>query len=389
MRILYYSPHPHLRLNATTGYGTHMREMIAAWRKKGIEVKTLIAGDLQEESQGVQSTNKTRSVKRVVPRLIWETMKDFGLLRFDQKLEKLLKKAVDDFKPDFIYERVAYMQNSGVKVAKSCGIKHVSEFNAPYPDERLSLSGSSLLLRTARDNQRQILIQSNHISVVSQALKAHFETLVPGTASRTVVIPNCVNPVKTGYTSEKVETLRRTHQLEGQRVIGFVGSIFPYHGVDLLIQAFAKLGDRKNLKLLIVGDGQVIPDLKAQALRLGVLGDIIFTGSVPHTEVYAHIDLMDICCLTRNKWYMSPVKLFEYGLMEKPVLASDASAVRDVMDDMDGTIVRDEVTAFCEGLEKLIKNESLRNQLAKSWHKKVLKNHTWDTAANKILEICA
>ena len=45
MKILYYSPHPHLHIEDQTGYGTHMREMIGAFEELGHQVKFLIAGE--------------------------------------------------------------------------------------------------------------------------------------------------------------------------------------------------------------------------------------------------------------------------------------------------------------------------------------------------------
>ncbi|MEM9052262.1 MAG: glycosyltransferase, partial [Bacteroidota bacterium] len=282
MKILYYSPHPHLRLNAPTGYGTHMREMIAAFRRKGVEVRTLIAGDTNENEYGESKPSKFASFKRYIPSKFWETAKDYQLLQFDKKLEAQLEQTIKEFQPDFIYERVAYLQNSGVKLAGKFGVKHISEINAPYPEERIYFSGQTFFENQAKDIEREILVKSDLITTVSHDLKVHLEKKLTDVEAKIMVIPNSVNPSESTHSKESVNKIKEAYKLQDKTVIGFVGSIFPYHGVDIMIKAFSDLENRHNATLLIVGDGEAVSDLKALARKLGVLSSCIFTGSIPH-----------------------------------------------------------------------------------------------------------
>lgn len=392
MKILYYSPHPHLQIDAPTGYGTHMREMIKAWRLMGIEVKTLIAGDLlfpeSEKSRvNVRERGSKSFFKKILPSYLWESLKDLRLLLYDFKLEKELGAMVDEFEPDFIYERVAYLQNSGIKLARKKGVKHIAEINAPYPEERVMFSGKSLFLEAARNHEREVLVYSHGVSVVSSALKEHFEKSLSDNTLNICVIPNAVNQSEVTHDREAVNKLREQYKLQGCRIIGFVGSIFPYHGVDILVDAFARIpGD--DLRMLIVGDGETLPELKSQARALGVLNRVIFTGSVPHREVYTFIELMDICCMAKSNWYGSPVKIFEYGLMGKAVIAPDVVPVRDVMTEEDGVLVEPTVESLENAFKKLIEASEFRDTIAANWHRKVIRQYTWDVAARNTLELC-
>lgn len=81
MKILYYSPHPHLKLEDNTGYGTHMREIIQAFRSLGHEVFPVIMGgicrkDTQDQDVGMKNTTKIK-IKKYIPSILWETLKDF------------------------------------------------------------------------------------------------------------------------------------------------------------------------------------------------------------------------------------------------------------------------------------------------------------------------
>ena len=391
MKILYYSPHPQLSMNAPTGYGTHIREMIAAWRRMDIEVQTCIAGDFDRgEYQSAESAGKGKfgGLKKLMPGFIWESLRDFSLMRFDRAQQKNLEAQIESFKPDIIYERVAYLQNSGVRTALKYGIKHIAEINAPYPEERISFSGNSFLLAKARKVEREILMHSNGISVVSSALKEYLTKILPQAKSKILVVPNSVNPAAAELSLEKSKKLRNDYNIDNEIVVGFVGSMFPYHGVDILIKAFAKIPDETKVRLLIVGDGAILPDLKALAKSLNVFQKVIFTGSLPHREVYSNIELMDICCMPKSNWYGSPVKIFEYGLLQKPVIAPNEVPMHDVMGLDDGELVEPDVDDFYAALMKLITNETRRDLIAFNWHQKVMQDYTWDAAAKKTLTLC-
>jgi glycosyltransferase involved in cell wall biosynthesis len=388
MKLLYYSPHPHLSESASTGYGTHMREMIAAFRTMGIEVKTVIAGDLNTENKtsGTTSAQSKNQIKRLLPSLLWETLKDVQLIRFDNTMQQKLAEAIELFRPDVVYERIAYLQPSGVRACAKAGVRHIAEINAPFPEERVAFSGRSLMLGAARRAEREIIESTMAISVVSSALASYIEKQVCGASTKTVVIPNCVNPADQKFNITEAENLKSNLGLRELPVVGFVGSVFPYHGVDILIDAFARL--EVEARLLIVGDGASIPELKQRAIDAGIQHKVIFTGSIPHSEVYAYMELMDICCMAKSNWYGSPVKIFEYGLAGKAVIAPDLSPIHDVMDQQTAMIVKPDVPGVYAALNTLINNKAMRDEIAGAWHQRVLERHTWAAAAKTIADLC-
>jgi glycosyltransferase involved in cell wall biosynthesis len=98
---------------------------------------------------------------------------------------------------------------------------------------------------------------------------------------------------------------------------------------------------------------------------------------------------MDICCMMNSNWYGSPVKIFEYGLMNKAVIAPDVAPVRDVIvHEKDGLLVSNSLDEIQNSLKRLMSDSDLRERLAKSWNKKVLENYTWKAAAEKTLNVC-
>lgn len=392
MKILYYSSNPNLGLNAQTGYGTHMREMIDSWIRSGVEVKTLIAGDQKkigtQEGSDLNAGRLKSSLKSIIPSFIWESFRDYSLIKFDSELGSKLEDLIRDFQPDCIYERISYLQTSGVDVAKKMNIKHVSEINAPFPEERRYFSGNSYFINRAKKAEERILKNSSQIAVVSSALKAYLAEENEELLTKIHVIPNAVNTNNLVVDESKQKFITSSLNLGNEIIIGFVGSVFPYHGVEILIRAFSQV-ERKNLKLLIVGDGESIPDLKKMVIDLGIQSKVIFTGSVKHSEVPTYISLMDICCMMDSNWYGSPVKIFEYGGMGKAVIAPDLSPVRDVMTNLqDGLLIKKGADYASDALSKLVSNEELRIKLANNWRAKVHSKHTWLEVSKISLDLC-
>jgi glycosyltransferase involved in cell wall biosynthesis len=393
MKILYYSPHPYLNLSDQTGYGTHMREMIEAFKKQGHEVMAVINGGTKKPADNGKEVKKQsitiRMLKKLTPGIIWRSIKDYRLILYDLKAESNLESIVKEYNPDLIYERVYYMQVSGVNIAKKYGIKHYLEINAPYIEENREFEGSaSLFSNKALKHEKQQLMFTDKPIVVSSPLKNYFTKKIKDIkTSKILIIPNSVNPDKIRVDIKIKNEVVSKYHLQDHLVIGFVGSIFPYHGVDLLIKAFDLVFNKnKKIKLLIVGDGMTKSEMNNYRKKLESGSNIIFTGKVDHDKVFSYMDVMDITVLANTKWYCSPIKIFEYGFLNKAIIAPDMDCIRDVMvNNEDGLLIQPDKELFAKAMIKLIEDSDLRSRLGNSFKNKILSCHTWTKNAEQVL----
>lgn len=388
MKILYYSAHPNLPLSSRSGPGTHMREIISAWKEDGHEVQVLIMGgnDIAPPTINTTPRKSLKSrIKPIIPKIIWETLKDASLRKFDLHCEQELRKACEQFQPEVIYERAYFNMLSGVRVAEELKIFHALEMNAPYPEEKAAMEGKGLFHYKSVQAEREQCEKTQLLVVVSSALKKYFIERTGVAANKVLITPNAVNLDYLPKTSKAAEIREAFSWSEQDVVFGFVGSIFPYHGVDKLIEAFALL-ESENKRLLIVGGGALLDTYKARVAKLKLNHRVAFTGAVPHQEVYHYIDAMDITVMADSNWYGSPVKIFEYGAMKKALIAPNTTPVLDVMvDGVDGTLCSNETPKILSAMTQMHENKALRNDLAHSWHEKVLKSHTWREVSRSIL----
>lgn len=390
MKILYYSGHPNLNLQDRTGYGTHMREVIKGFKNQGHEVEHFIVGGSEKENQlGPQNSSTLKEIiKKIIPKILWETLKDYRLIKKDIENEEKLIKIIEEFGPDLIYERGYYLIKSGSNVASEKKIKHYIEFNAPYIEERVAFSGKSLYLNKAKKVELDIIKKVNAIIVVSSPLKKYFSSLSDSINSKVLVTPNAINPSSIITNKENQLIIKKTLEIEDNFIFGFVGSILSYHGVNLLIEAFSKINKaHKNTKLLIVGNGNIIPQLKTLATKLNISKDVIFTGPVPHDIVFDYIDLMDVTVAAKAAWYNSPVKIFEYGFMGKAIIAPNYEAIKDVLEDKENSLlISPTVEEIAKAMNNLLENIQLRTKISRNIKEQVVREHTWDKVSKCILD---
>ena len=390
LKILYFSPHPHINMAAPSGPGTHIREVISALEKEGHEVIRFIAGGETLQSTGPIQFRKHRW-KQFVPRIFWETLRDLSMIRADLRIEKQLLGAILQHKPELIYERSCYGMLAGLRASKKTGVRYIVEMNAPYPEEKIKMQGSSLLNFLGNRNEKTQVHGAHKVIVVSSAMKQYLISKTDIADERVLVIPNAVNLEDVAVNEHHIDRLRSKLTLEKtNQVIGFVGSIFPYHGVDRMIEAFAAVqGDFRQARMIIVGDGEVLPALKKRAKELGLGDKIAFTGNVPHSEVYNYISLMDITVMARSNWYGSPVKIFEYGAMKKVIIAPDVIPVQDVMTHQtDGLLIPDTPEALEKAIRFVLNNPQDSAKMALVFHEKVLAQYTWRKVAQRIINAC-
>lgn len=98
--------------------------------------------------------------------------------------------------------------------------------------------------------------------------------------------------------SSRRSELREKLDLAGREVILFVGRLVPVKGVDLLIDAMARLRERRPASLaVIVGEGEERPPLEGRIRRLGLEEDVRMVGFVEPQELVRWYAAADLFCL--------------------------------------------------------------------------------------------
>ena len=387
MKILFYSPHPTLYLEAPTGYGSHMRGMIHGFQEDGHAVDVLVMGKAPiQNSSSPQSSGLKSFAKIFIPKILWRTLKELQQIRFDKYAAKELQFAIQSIQPDIVYERSAWMSNGSVEVLSNFNITHIVEINAPFEEEVKSFEKAHSFLASTGKNKLKNLLQSAHLVLpVTSSLQTYLIERYKLNPNKCVIVPNAIEKQEIQINESRVAAINKQFNLSEVTVLGFVGSIFPYHGVDRLIRGVSKL-KYTDIAILVVGDGYLIPELKKLANELGISSRVYFTGSVPKEDIYNYISAMDILTLPDTEWYCSPVKLFEYGAFGKTILAVNEAGVSDVMSNEEGLLFENNDSAFQDALLAAITDVDALKIKALNFQQKVFEKHTWRANAQKVIQ---
>lgn len=233
---------------------------------------------------------------------------------------------------------------------------------------------------------------ASRVFTITEALRA--ELITRGVDENKIqIVPNGVDTSRF-VPIPRDEELASQLGVTGKTVIGYVGSILDYEGIELLLQAAQRLNrTRTDFHILIVGDGSELQRLRSYTQQINLEHAVTFTGRIPHAAVERYYSLINITPFPRLPLpvceIVSPLKPFEAMAMGKAVVASDVAALREIVTPgVTGELhEKGDADSLVEQLSKLLDNpvhvETIGNQ-AREW---VVENRDWKHLAKSISRV--
>lgn len=173
-------------------------------------------------------------------------------------------------------------------------------------------------------------------------------------------------------------------------VVGYSGHLYPWKGVDLLIEALAQL---PAVRGVIVGGHPAESDaarVEALARQLGLSSRVVFSGMVAPRDVPGRLAAADVLVLPNpatetSARYTSPLKLFEYLAMGRPIVASDLPAFREVLTDRRDAVLFEpgNAAALADAIRTVLANRGLAESLARE-ARRTAADYSWDRRAERL-----
>lgn len=228
---------------------------------------------------------------------------------------------------------------------------------------------------------------AEHVFTLARVMKSHIEQQGLA-ASRISLVPNAVSGKDFPVLSRDTELAERLRLPQDSLVIGYISSIVEYEGIDILLEAFHSIRERpgRDLRLVIVGDGPFLANLKERNAQLGEMG-VIFTGRVPHDDVPNYYSLIDIFVVPRKPsrvcHLVTPLKPFEAFSTGRSVIMSDVDALKEVASDSGaaGLFEAGNSESLAVRLLEYIDDEELRHRTAETGASWVRSSRTWSANA--------
>jgi glycosyltransferase involved in cell wall biosynthesis len=294
------------------------------------------------------------------------------------------------FAPEAVYERFSLFFQGGATLAAGLGVPYLLEVNAPLIDEQERHRGLRLKA-IARRVERRCFQQATRCVVVSASVRNYVEAA--DVSTEVVCLPNGVD-LGRFHPDLDGAAIRARHDLGDHLVMGFVGSLKPWHGLTFLFDAMRGLVSDPGLdcRLLLVGQGPGFANAEAWARDPALRGRVILTGAIPHAAVPAHFVAMDFTVapyVETGGFYFSPLKVMESLACGRPVIAPALGQLTDIVRDGKTGLLyppgdRD---AFVDRVRRLAGNPALRMTMALEARHDALIRMSWDRVAQRAVAL--
>ena len=368
MRILYSH-----RIQSRDGQSVHVEELIGAFRQAGHEVRVVGPGFYDPGDFGGESRVVAR-LRALLPAALHEVAE----LAYNGPAYRRLRRACREFQPDLIYERYNLYYLAGAMLARRRRIPLYLEVNAPIAEERARYSGLRLK-RLARALERWVWRSAARVLPVTDVL-GRMVAAEGVEAGRVVVIPNGIDP-------RRFASLPARGADDTKLVLGFVGFVRSWHGLDAVIRAMTADAD-PALRLVVVGDGPARPELESLTAALGIGDRVSFTGLAARDAVPELVAGFDIALQPKVVAYASPLKVFEYMAAGRAIVAPDQPNIREILTDGETALLFDpaESGSVWRAIQRLVADPALRRRLGEAARAEIARrDYTWERNAERIV----
>ena len=390
--------------------------------KKKRKMRLIYIADIRfpmERANAIQSINTCHSlarrgievyfvVRKMDDRTDWECLEYYGLKPiknlklkrvrvinnhrsfFIWKMSFLISSILNVFKMSFTRKRLIYytrdlrIASIFSKMAKLFGAKTI--FEAHTINHRnfaeihtLYSSETKLPMRKIRRKERfegRVYKKMNGLLAITDNLKKQIEADF-SPKCEIAVVRDAAEPVKE----------REPEKVEG---ICYIGQLYPWKGVDILIQAMKSIKDEK---LYIIGGLEYendLENLKKLAEELNVSNRVKFIGTIPHKKVLDYVKKAKVCVIPLPfsqiaAYYTSPMKMFEYLAAGKAIVASDLPSLGEVLTHEKNALLFKpaDSKSLVKQIKRLLKDDDLRKRLEENaWEDS--QKYSWQSRARQI-----
>ncbi len=264
------------------------------------------------------------------------------------------KRIIHSTKPDLIYTRdivCAYrFVQSNLPV-----MYEVHDLESLHPGQ----NKSARLLEMLKRMDETTLTKSRGIASLTETFRQEIIARGWQSPERVFVIPDAYDDA-IYFPRAKMEMRAKLNLPRDARIITYAGLTFKYRGLDVLLRAFQALND-SNARLVLIGGREFeVNELQGLARELGIMERVVFVNRQPANIIPKYLAAADVLVIpdTVTDATASPLKMFEYMAMARPIVCVDRASLREILGDDALYFPRGDVNAFAETLVHAMKHDA-------------------------------
>ncbi len=257
----------------------------------------------------------------------------------------------------------------GVWLSRALRIPHLYDMHSSLPQQlsNFKYSRSSALRRLFVWAENQMVHGSDVVITICQELQDTVGHM--GVGERALLIENVMGGDVEDAPSLTPDEIRRRWDIPATAPIAlYTGTFEAYQGVELLIQAAARLArTHPHVRVLVVGGEPAQVDAaRASAENVGAAAIVRFTGQQPAREIPAFVQACDILVSPRVRGTNTPLKIYSYLRSGRPIVATDLLTHTQVLSSAVARLVPVDAAAFAAAVAELLDRPDERRRLAKA-----------------------
>lgn len=387
MKILHVLDHS---LPVQSGYAFRSHSILLSQARAGLQVLAVTSPKHQESLKSpCPLLEEVTGVRYYRSRLVAKSRAPLlSEIRLMVSLARSCQSLIREHRPDVLHPHSPTLNAiPAITVGKWYRIPVIYEMRSSWEDaaaDRGTYSARSWKYRLGRWLETWVCKKASGVVVICDGLKR--ELIARGIpADRITVVPNGVD-VELFAGSNGVLKGTALPALAGKKVIGFMGSFFRWEGLDLLVDAMAKLAKvRTDVVLLLVGGGEMLAELQEKVRMLALEHFVVMLGQVTQDKIpglYTQVDIMAFPRIsTRLTEMVTPLKPLEAMAMKKAVVASDVGGHQELIRHGEtGMLFRaGDVDALVAQLSAVLDQAELRMALEQQGFAWVRRERAWQT----------
>ena len=236
-----------------------------------------------------------------------------------------------------------------------------------------------------RDNfiSRILIKRIQKIVTISQGLKDFYIKKFKINPNKILVAHDGVDLKNFPIEIDREKERERLALTKEKPIIMYIGRLDPWKGVETLLEASKILN---NIQVVIIGEGSELEKFKQKYQQ------VVFKGFLPYRDLAYNQSVADILVIPNSgkskvsSFYTSPLKVFAHMASNIPIIASDLSVLREVLNENNSVLVEpDNSESLASGILKILENKNLAEEISKQAFEDV-KNYTWNKRVKNILE---
>src|SRR5690606_38924375 len=277
--------------------------------------------------------------------------------------QKLLRKF-----PNLLYQFILKNKKYDIEFAAIHGMRD-DILNSPLKNSKKIVWIHNDLRKTEfhdyTDEEIRKFFGFDQIMVISKHIQSDFENMARNEDERSRIV-RIYNPIDTNEILKKAEENAEFTILNPQPTFVSVGTVFPQKGFDRLLKIHKKLLEEGlNHHVLIVGDGYDFENIKKLKADLKIDQTATMLGFTDNP--YPYFRAADFFILS-SRYEGFPTVLYEAMTLQKPIVATDVSGVREMLNDGElGLIVENSEEGIYKGMKEFLTHP----ELAKSYQNKI------------------